>query len=296
MLRLAGFVSATLVALAFPPVAYACSVCAAGDPLVAAGDAAPEGRTLRFALETEWLTVSAGPEALEQTTVRAWAVTSPLHRVNVALSVPVVRKTLSSAGAGAHGAHESRTGLGDVEIGARLFFLDRTDFSAMRRQSLALSLGSSLPTGRNDAGETGADEHSQLGTGGYGPHAGVLYRLEQSRWHAFASASARWRSENRSGYRYGASLGWSVQAQRQLSPWLAFGLGLDGREAAADEQDGAPVPHTGGLVLAAAPSVHVAVAGPLWLTVRAQIPFASRLRGDQDVDPTVSAALQIQVF
>lgn len=295
--------AALLASLAARP-ALACSVCAAGDPLVAAGDAAPETRALRLALETEWLSASAGMESmpgmvedLDQLTVRAQAVYSPLHRVNVALSVPWTRKSVSATGAGMDHGTEVFTGLGDVELGARLFLLDRTDFSVMRHQAFAVSAGSSLPTGRNDATERGLrlDEHSQLGTGAYGPYLGVLYRLEQARWHAFASLSGRWRSENDFGYRYGTALTWAVHGQRQLSERLAVGLGVDGREAAADEEDGSPVAHTGGLVVAATPSVHLGLGG-LWISIRAQVPVATRLRGVQDVGPTVSASLQFQVL
>jgi hypothetical protein len=303
---LASLAALTLLLAARP--ALACSVCAAGDPLVAAGDAAPEARSLKVSLETEWLTASAAMddadmpgmvEDLDQTTVRALAVFSPLHRVNVALGIPFVRKSVSETAPGMDHGTETFSGLGDVELGARLFLLDRTNFSAMRHQSLALSAGTSLPTGENDARDDLGlllDEHSQLGTGAYGPYVGVLYRLEQSRWHAFASLSGRFRTENARGYRYGAALAGTVQAQRQLRDRLAVGLGVDGREAARDERDGAAVAHTGGLVLAAAPSVHVGLGGPLWLSLRAQIPFATRLHGEQDVGPTVSAALQLQVF
>lgn len=297
-------VLAVSAALAAAPPALACSVCAAGDPLVAAGDAVPETRALRLALETEWLTASAGMESmpgmeedLDQLTLRAQAVYSPLHRVNLAVSVPFVRKSVSASGAGMDHGTETWSGLGDVELGGRWFLLDRTDFSAMRHQSVALSLGSSLPTGRDDAEELGVrvDEHSQLGTGGYGPYVGALYRLEQSRWHAYGSLTARWRSENRFGYRYGSSLAWGIHGQRQLSPGLAVGLGIDGRQAGRDEEDGTPVLHTGGLVLAAVPAVHVGIRG-LWISLRAQLPFATSLHGIQDVGPTVSASLQLQVL
>lgn len=302
---LASAVSLTLLLAAGP--ALACSVCAAGDPLVAAGDAAPEARNLSVALQTEWLTASAGMaeaempgmvEDLDQATVRALLVFSPLHRVNVALGVPFVRKSVSATGAGMDHGTESFSGLGDVELGARLFLLDRTNFAAMRHHSVALSAGTSFPTGENDAQELGArlDEHSQLGTGAYGPYLGVLYGLELSRWHAFVSLTGRIRTENAHGYRYGAALTGTVEAQRQLHERFAVGLGIDGREAARDEQDGAAVAHTGGLVLAAAPSVHVGLGGPVWLSLRAQLPFATRLHGEQDVGPTLSAGLQLQVF
>lgn len=272
---------------------------------MAAGDASPEGRGLHLALETEWLTASAGmaempgaTEELEQWTLRAVGVYSPAHRVNVAFALPVLRKDVHVSGAGMSHAGGAFSGLGDAEVGARWFLLDRTNFAVMRHQTLALSAGTSLPTGENAAREGGVrvDEHSQLGTGGWGPYAGVLYRLEQSRWHAFASLAARLRSENRFGYRYGRALAWTVQAQRQLGPRLAAGLGLDGREAWPDEQDGVAVSHTGGLVLTASPEIHADLGGSVWLTLRAQVPIATRLRGDQDVGPTVIAGVQLQVF
>ncbi len=285
--------------------ALACSVCAAGDPLVAAGDASPEGRELHLALETEWLTASAGmaempgaTEELEQWTLRAAGAFSPAHRVNVAIVLPLVRKGVRMSGAGMAHADGTFSGLGDAEIGARWFLLDRTDFAVMRHQTVALSAGTSLPTGENAAREGGVrvDEHSQLGTGGWGPYAGALYRLEQSRWHAFASVAGRLRSENRFGYRYGPALAWTVQAQVQINPRLAAGLGLDGREAWPDELRGAAVAHTGGLVLTASPELHVGLGGSLWLGLRAQLPVATRLRGDQEVGPTVTAGLRIRAL
>ncbi|HET8540231.1 MAG TPA: transporter [Anaeromyxobacter sp.] len=286
--------------------ARACSVCAAGDPLVAAGDAAPEGRELRTALEAEWLTAEAEMaempgmiEEVDQATLRALAVFSPLARLNAVLAVPLVQKSVSATGAGMDHGTTELTGLGDVELGARWFVLDETSFAQMRHHSVALSAGTSFPTGDDDATRDGVrlDQHSQIGTGGWGPYAGVMYRLEQSRWHAFASLTGRWRSENAHGYRYGASLHWSLTAQRDLADGrVAVGLGIDGRQAAYDREHGEDVAHTGGLVLAAAPEAHVQVRGSWWLTARAQLPFATSLHGNQDVGPTVSAGVQFRAF
>jgi hypothetical protein len=295
---------AAAVLLAARPV-LACSLCTCGDPLLEAGDAAPTEREVRLSLETEWLTARMGmedapgtDERLEQYTVRVGAVASPLPRLNALVLLPLVRKDISEHGGGASGATETFTGIGDVEIGARWFLLDRTSFSALRHQSFALSSGTSLPTGPNDAKEDGlrVDEHAQLGTGAYGPYAGVLWRLTQTRWHAAASLTARYRTENGFHYRYGASLGWTVQAQLQATPRLAAGLSLDGRDAAADEEEGVRVPNTGGLVLAITPSLNVDVGRGVWLQVRAQLPVATRLLGDQDVGPVVSAGVQLRVL
>jgi hypothetical protein len=289
---------ALLLLLAIP--AYPCSVCSAGDPLVAASDAPSESGELRFTLDGEWLTAEAASDALPgvrdrltQQTLRLGGVYGPIERLNLALSVPFVQKVLGEEGNGASD-RTARVGLGDVELGARWFGWRSTDWGIGRRQTLALSLGSSLPTGEADAREAGLrlDDHAQLGTGGWGPYAGVLYRLEGLTWHGFASVTGRWRTENRFGFRYGAAVTWSVQAQWQPHDRIGLGLGLDGRQAAPDEEDGVVVENTGGFLLAAAPGAWFGVTDDLWVSVRAQLPIASALNGDQQVGPVAVAGLQ----
>lgn len=73
--------------------------------------------------------------------------------------------------------------------------------------------------------------------------------------------------------------------------WLALGLGVDGRNAGRDRQGGVPVDNTGGLVLAAAPSVCLQVHRALWADARVQIPFYTSLVGQQSVAPTFVAGL-----
>lgn len=53
--------------------------------------------------------------------------------------------------------------------------------------------------------------------------------------------------------------------------------------------------NTGGLVLAAAPGAFLNVAGPLWISLRAQLPFYTRLVGDQAVRSTVTGGVQYQL-
>lgn len=298
---------AALAALLLPVQrAAACSVCAAGDPLVAAADAASGAHELRVGLETEWLTAEAdmaeegevGRERVEQGTLRFLAVYSPVDDVNLVAQVPLVWKTSLTTMPGMAHPAEELSGLGDVDVGGRWFVVNRSDFARMRHHALALSAGSSLPTGRNDARDGAArlDEHAQLGTGAYGPYLGALYRLEGSSWHAFASLTGRLRTENEYGYRYGGALAWTVQAQRSLGTRLALSLGVDGRWAAADREEGEAVGNTGGLVLAAVPQLHVDLGRGVWASVRAQVPFATALRGAQDVGPTFVAGLQYRVF
>lgn len=253
-----------------------------------------------MALEGEWLYAEAasdaGPGVREQVTqrsLRLLGVYGPTERLNLVVQAPLVWKEVRHFGGGIS-EQAARTGLGDAELGLRWFAWRRTDWGFARRQAVALSAGSSLPTGEADAreGDVRLDDHAQLGSGGWGPYAGVLYRLEQLTWDAFASATVRWRSENRWGYRYGESVAWTVQAQWQPHDRLALGLGIDGREAAQDELSGRGVPNTGGLVLAAAPGLYLGATEDLWISVRAQLPIATKLVGDQRVGPVVVAGVQ----
>ena len=295
-----------LAALAAPRGARACSVCTCGDPLVAAAEGQGEDDTVRLALDGEYLFQKAGIEGepgstdvLDQYTLRLTGVYSPTEALNVVASAPFVRKKMTTEHpVGPTTATSDRTGLGDVELGARWFVLDRVDFGARRRIGLALSAGTSLPTGENDAWASGAriDEHGQLGTGGWGPYAGASLRIRQDpSWSALVSVSGRVRTENGAGYRYGSALLFTAQAQWSPVERVALGLALEGRDAGRDRDGGAWVGNTGGLVLAATPSVYLDLFRGVWLSARAQLPFFSRLSGEQEIGPTFVAGVSYRV-
>lgn len=284
----------------------ACSVCSCGDPLADAAEQAPRANAFRVALETEWLTMRSASEAaegaqttLDQYSLRAVGVWSPFDALNLALTVPLVMKRMSDAGGGLGHLHgPEHTGLGDVEVGARWFALNRVDMRSRTRQTLALSAGTSLPTGANDLSQGGEriDEHAQLGTGAFGPYAGLAWRLQGDAWGAQASLAGRYRTTNSQNYRYGEALLWSTGADWRPAERFAVTLGLDGRLAQRDRDDGAFAPDTGGLVLAAAPAVHVDVGRGAWVSLRAQLPVYTHLYGDQHVGPTVVAGVQYALY
>jgi hypothetical protein len=263
---------------------------------------------MRLQLDAEYLTVTAGnhdnpalTDALDQYTVRLNAVYSPRPGLSFIGVLPYVRKNLATSGI----TSSDVGGVGDVELGARLTVLDRPNFAARRRNSLAVSAGTSLPTGTNDARLAGnrIEEHGQVGTGAWGPYAGLHYWFEQDRVTAFASVTGRLRTTNSFGYRYGSALLWSVHGQyAAVARSLVLDLGVDGRYAAADEEQaagGAAHSHaenTGGTVLAISPGVYWNAAGPVWLVARGQIPFWTDLRGVQSVGPTVVAGVQYLLF
>ena len=288
--------------------AWACSVCGCADPLVSAGDSSPTAGRLRVSLDFESLSMEARndespelTESLQQLTLRPVLVFSPLDRLNLVLQVPLVRKSLTLApspgGArhgGATGADGALTlGLGDVDAGARYFLSKDVDLPRGQRQELAVSAGTSLPTGDANAQVEGVrlDDHAQVGTGAFGPYAGLLYAWHRDPWNLSADVYGRTRTANRFGYRYGDALIWNVEAA--LRPWdrVAFVVGVDGRYAGRDTVSGELLADTGGLLLAATPGVMVNLFGDVWLHARAQLPFFAHLFGEQRIGPTFLVSL-----
>src|SRR5262245_52635573 len=141
MTRIAALVLASSLLLA-PSEARACSVCGCGDPLVLAGDSMPVANTVRFALEYEYLTATARSddqpdrtESLTQMTLRPVVVYSPFSRVNLVLQVPLVRKDWALSATPVDGAETAvPMGLGDLDLGVRVFLWAATSVQAQRRQ------------------------------------------------------------------------------------------------------------------------------------------------------------------
>jgi hypothetical protein len=291
-----------LVALLVPSAALACSVCGCGDPLVAAGDSLPFANTFRFAIDYEYLSATARSddqpdrtESLTQMTLRPVFVYSPVERLNVVLQVPLVRKDWALSATGGAGSESATpTGLGDVDIGARYFLWDVSDMRQLRRQNIAISAGTSLPTGPEDKQIDGEriDQHAQIGTGAWGPYVGLLYAFHQDPWNFFVSISGRFRTTNSFGYHYGEAALWSTQLRYRVIEPLAFQLGIDGRFAVRDHSEGTVQENTGGLVISAVPGVAWNMWSQLWLLAQVQVPFATHLYGQQTVGVTVTASLQ----
>lgn len=302
MLRVAAAVVVASVTLA-PAVARACSVCGCGDPLVLAGDSMPVANTLRFALEYEYLSATARSdddpertETLNQMTLRPVVVYSPFSRVNLVLQVPLVRKDWALSATPTEPTETAvPIGLGDLDLGIRVFLWDATSIQSQRRQNLALTAGTSIPTGKDDVttadGER-VDQHAQLGTGAWGPYVGALYAFHQDPWNFFLSVTGRFRTTNSFQYRYGDAVLWTAQLRFRVIESLALQAGIDGRYAGRDRSAGVLQENTGGLVVSAVPGVAWNATGPVWLLAQVQIPFATHLFGEQTIGVTASATLQ----
>jgi hypothetical protein len=308
--------SAVVLALGASLPAWACSVCGCGDPLLASSDPAAINGSLRLALDTEYLRIDAGTDGrpgftdkLTQWSYRFNVAYRPVDTLSLTLTVPLVSKTIHTVGGGTDVTGSDLTGLGDVEFGARYTVWRSVNLGVGRSHELAVTGGTSIPTGSHNAQDAdGAliDPHGQLGTGGWGPFLGLAYLFEQGNWLAFANVSGRLRTEgtyfDSTKYKFGDALLWSVHGQYKPARWVALDLGLDGRYAKKDKATAADgtvddaVVNTGGTVLSAAPGVYFNAFGGVWLFVRGQIPLYKNLYGEQNVYPSVVTGLQFQAM
>jgi len=176
----------------------------------------------------------------------------------------------------------------------RFFVWQDTDFAELRKQNLAISAGTSFPTGQDDIQVDGQriDQRAQLGTGAWGPYLGLLYAFHQDPWNLMVGVTGRYRTTNSYGYQFGAAVLWNLTLRYRVLEPLALSLGVDGRYAAHDTDSGDVQSNTGGLVLVATPGIAWNVSGAFWLYAQVQVPFATHLFGVQTVGPVVTVGLQ----
>lgn len=239
-LVLGALAALCLVALCHP--ARACSVCGCDDPLVAVGDSSPKVGALRLALAFSAVTASARSdddpqvtERLTRMTLSPTVVYSPLNGFNLVLSVPLLRNRYRASGPDEQ-ISATLWGPGDAELSLRYFFWRNVDFAARRRQNLALSAGTSTPTGRTDITQDGArlDEHAQLGRGAFGPFLAALYAFHQDPWNLTVDTTVRTFSTNHYDYHYGSAALWNAAVQFRVLEPFALHAGINGRYAVRD--------------------------------------------------------------
>ncbi len=216
-------------------------------------------------------------ERLTRITLSPTVVYSPLDRLNLVLSVPLLRNRYNASGPDEQ-ISATLWGPGDAELSARYFFWRAIDFAARSRQNLALSAGTSTPTGRNSATQDGArlDEHAQLGRGAFGPFLAALYAFHQDPWNFTVDATARTFTSNHYDYHYGSAALWNAALQFRVVEPFALHAGINGRYALRDRQQGEVQENTGGFVLQAVPGALFQITSSLWLQARVEIPFVKQ--------------------
>ncbi len=279
----------------------ACSVCGCGDPLQSVTDVAPMAGSFRLGLEGEYLTAqAAGDDPGSTESLTQWTLTTalgfnPVKDLSLTLFIPLTNKDGKLEGGGNPTETSSHFGLGDLNLGLRWYFLQSIDFKAMERRSLALTVGSYIPTGDNNILDGGVriDEHDQLGTGSWGPYAGLYGFIGGSEWDFSANFTTVFRTVNGSDYRYGTALRWGAQLKFNPNDRFAFSLALDGRYAEADRESSTVVGNTGGTLLNAVPGFWWSPVQSLGVYAKVQLPFATRFFGDQTVGATVQVGTQL---
>ncbi|MGB8933251.1 MAG: transporter [Anaeromyxobacteraceae bacterium] len=289
--------------------------CVFEDPLVAVSDVAARSGALRLSLDGESSASSAAMDAMPglrhevaQTTLRLFAVYSPVELLNVVVVAPFARRAWRAVDTGMGMAtvtdSGTQSGIGDLDVGVRYALWRRVRFIPralddvfVRAEVLALSAGASLPTGDADASRDGQrlDQMLQIGSGAWGPYLGLTYRWRQEAWDVVLSGSGRLRTRSANDYRYGNALYLGAEVQYLAIERVTLGIGLDGRAAGRDVEMGDAVRSSGGLILYAAPSVSVGLGEGFALRARGQLPLAARLGGDQAVAPSWLIGLQYAV-
>lgn len=301
LVRTIALATTTVLALDAPS-ALACSVCGCGDPLVGVGQVAGPAGQLGLELDGQVLFQKAGGEepgttdVLTQWSLLLTASYTPVANLNLVVTLPWVWKDMQmEMEDGTRMSSSNLNGFGDMQLGARWFFWESLDLLHGIRHTLSVSASTFVPTGNDSATDAEGiriDEHGQVGTGGWGPNAGLFYRMQGDVWSAYVGAWGLYRTVNSHGYRYGAAALWTAAGQVQPLDWLAVALGVDGRVAGSDVDAGVEVENTGGLVLAAVPAVYARVFPGGWLLAKAQLPFATRLYGIQTIGPVVTVGLR----
>ncbi len=323
-----SFILALVIAGTFQLPLYACSVCGCGDPLASSGSAHPMAGSFRLDFESIYLTAAAlgdDPgttqwESLTQVNLNTTLSYAPTDDISLIVMVPIVEKYWSlSAGANnwedalVPGGTISDTGtpfgIGDINVGARYFFWQETDFKTKIHQALALSLGSYLPTGATNvvSGITGQpiDTHAQLGTGAFGVYAGLLYNHVWDGFTLSANANVVVHTEASTNdvnsavyeYTFGTSYTGGISGQLKVADPLSVGLAVEGRYTDPDTEPNGNLslvagvatwdtPNTGGTVIDLSPSVYWNVTGDAVLYGKVQIPTITNFIGQQTLGPT----------
>lgn len=319
----------TIVSIFFVNPSSACSVCGCGDPLASSGSAHPLAGSFRLDFESIYLTASAlgddpgtnQTESLVQVNLNTTLSYAPTDDISLIMMVPIVEKYWSldegpnNVDAPSSSPNESIAdtgtpfGIGDINVGARYFFWQETDFKEKTHQALALSVGSYLPTGGTNiiSGITGLpiDTHAQLGTGAFGLYGGFLYNHVWDDFTLSANGNVVVHTEASTNdvnsavyeYTFGTSYTGGLSCQLTVTDTLALSLAVEGRYTDSDTEPnpydtygpGVPTwdtPNTGGTVIDFSPSVYWNVSGDSTLYGKVQIPAITGFNGQQTLGPT----------
>lgn len=268
--------------------ALACASCGCGDPtLTTMGVEIPFRNRVRLALEqrVSGHRTGLGPSEEEEVTARTSLLVSyaPARWVTLGAMLPGGGGQSSTPGA----APRRLYGLGDLELLAR--FLPFRDRSFAPRHVAGLLVGLKVPTGPRVSDSSGypAPDDRQPGTGSWDPIFGAGYSYFGEDLSLFVTINYRLSTPSPRATQRGSVLGASVVAQRALGLRVAVALGVDAGYTAPDQlPDGAPLPQSGGVVVALTPGLLIQPRTDFLLRLAVQVPVAQAWSGAQHEYPT----------
>ena len=289
MLRLA----LALLVLALPGRASACASCACGDPtLTSMGTEQPFAGRLRLATQMRAWGLTAGQArvdsiSLNELRMDVSAAYAPAPWLFLSATLPLQARTVQTVSL----ARESGWGVGDMEVGAKVFVFRDRDFAP--RHLVGLLVGTRLPTSvtQTDARGQPLSLDAQLGTGSWDPFLGLSYTAFRGDWSFVASATGYLPTRGREDFRAGASVRTTLAAQFQPSTRWALRLAADGRMEADSNQAGVRDEEGAGTIAYLSPDVLFSPSMDVVLQLGVRVPVFSRLRGNVQQQPILQAAL-----
>ena len=286
-----------LLLLFCAPEARACATCACGDPtLTSMGTEQPFAGRLRLAtqlrawsLTTGALSLNDGGAgiALRELRLDVSAAYAPLPWLFLSAMAPLQARSVQDVSL----AREAGWGLGDMEVGARMFLFRDRAFSP--NHLVSLLVGSRLPTSitQTDGRGQPLSLDAQLGTGSWDPFLGLAYTGYAGPWFFLASATGYLPTRGREGFRAGPSVLATVATQFQPTPGWALRLAVDGRAEAESNHAGVRDEEGSGAIAYVSPDVLFSPALDVVVQLGVRVPVFNALRGGVRPTPILQAAL-----
>lgn len=288
----------SILCLALPQPARACSMCRCSDPVFSAlGEGLYTYGGFQVALDWNRLNQSQGAGEDLESQVRNSITTTISYgwreRLTFVAQVPYTFNHLTEG-------EEVQTADGLADPAFYLYVrLWSSPFAQGlgRRAWISAVVAVKTPWGKNDVtaadGER-LDEHVQPGTGATNLTGGLsgLYLLDAES-SLYASVGYTGTGRNKYGYKYGNNVQANLVYDRKLTDWLDGLLEVNFLDARHDQIDalGIQDPDTGGQSLYLTPRIGVHVVKGLVLRAAAQFPVWENLNGIQDVKPAYTAGL-----
>ncbi|QRO02090.1 transporter [Archangium violaceum] len=269
-----------VASLLVPTAGLACATCSCGDPtLTSMGTEQPFAGRLRLATQLRAWSQTTGQEAIDAVSLRELRMDvsvayAPAPWLFLSATLPLQARTVQDVSL----ARETAWGLGDMEVGAKVFVFRDRDFSP--DNLFGILVGTRLPTSPTQRDATGRplSLDAQLGTGSVDPFLGLAWSGFRADWSFLASATGYLPTRGREGFRAGAALRTTLATQFQPSPRWALRLAVDGRLEGPSDTFGVKDPVGSGFIAFLSPDLLLSPTTDVVVQLGVRVPVLNRLR------------------